>query len=62
MYESFNDTILIEKKGKLNNYSLGNFVRKLESKYKALADYVKIYPTKTDIEISHYIDFVSFSY
>ena len=57
-----NNTILVEKKGKLNNYSLCDFAAKSKNQYKDLADYVKTFQTKTDIEISHYINVLSFSY
>ena len=57
-----NNTILVGKKGKLNNYSLCDFAAKSKNQYKDLADYVKTFQTKTDIEISHYIDFISFGY
>ena len=51
-----NNTILVGKKGKLNNYSLYDFAAKSENHY------VKTFQTKTDIEISHYINALSFSY
>ena len=35
-----NNTILVGKKGKLNNYSLCDFAAKSENQYKGLADYV----------------------
>ena len=57
-----NNTILVGKKGKLNNYSLCDFAVKSKNQYKGLADYVKAFQTKTDKEISHYIDFISFGY
>ena len=38
------------------------FLAKSKNQYKDLADYVKTFQTKTDIEISHYIDFISFGY
>ena len=51
-----NNTILVGKKGKLNNYSLCDFAAKSENHY------VKTFQTKADIEISHYINVLSFSY
>ena len=60
--ESFIITILVGKEGKLNNYSLCNSDGKSESWYKGLTDYVKTFQTKTDKEISLYIDFPSFGY
>ena len=55
-----NNTILVRKKGKLNNYSLPNFDGKSKNQCKGLADYVKTFQTKTYIEISHYIYCLSF--
>ena len=60
--ENFNITILVGKDGKLKDYTLCTFAGKSESQYKGLADYVKTFQTKTDIDISHYIDFLSFGY
>jgi hypothetical protein len=60
--ENFIISILVGKEGKLNYYFLCNFDGKSESRYKGLADYVKTFQTKTGIEISLYIDFLSFGY
>ena len=50
----------IWKEGKLNNYFLCYFGGELEIQYKGIADYVKTFQTKTDVEISYYINFLSF--
>ena len=60
--ETFRVTVLVGRKGTLDNYNLCTFAEKSESDYSKLADYAKTFISYTSNNIAHYIDFRSFSY
>ena len=60
--EQFRITILVGKKGTLDDYYLCTFAEKEESLYPSLADYVRTFTSDVDNSIiSHYIDFRLFT-
>ena len=60
--EEFRVTVLVDKNGRLNNYSLCSFAEKSESQYKFLADYANTFTSVTSNIITHFIDFKSIGY
>ena len=60
--EAFRVTVLVDEKGKFDDYSLCSFAEKSESQYKSLAAYVNTFTSITSNIITHYIDFSSIGY